>query len=1408
KLVQLVNNGAGSWTVTINAKIAGANVEPYGYTATGTTLKAVLSTWFEFSDGADVYLTEIRGVAMPPAEMYGTKIVDKAIDGFAESTAKVIPEGFEKVYYLENVAAGVTFADVGIAGYEEVRFYLSLTGGYFAIKGWGAYAQNLEFLDAWKLVQLVNNGDGTWTVTINAKIAGANVEPYSYTATGTTLKEVLSTWFSFSEGADVYLTEIRGEKGNPWGELIKAQILKNSTVADESNLPSSYENYQCVYTLTNLSMNSFVNLSLNTYAELRFMIKHDNFLMLDGYNRCFGNNDGKWIPVTLVNNGAGKWTITTDVPVYDVNNGWASLGRSYEMTGYTLKDLLGAWRSESTTAVVYVTELRGIEREMPVPEIPESFVELEPQSNPVLWGERVTDSALANAEIKAETAPVGYELVSYKSALNKGDFASVDVSAYTELRFAIKSTNGNGWILFGDWTYFVHTPNEWVTVYLNKQVDSTWRMSVSANVANGKPSPTEYTAKYSGSSLQEILADWYNDASADFYVTELRGSKEEVYVTTDLAFMESPTLTEEAAPSGFSKVYSTAGGFTTDNVSSYKELYFAFKHSGYFLIEGWNGYVDAPNDWVYMSLFNNGDGTWKVVFEGIKADEGQGVVYLGSAMNGYEFGRHERYEKIYNGSTLSEIFASCTPTGSTVFTEIKALKEVEESEAGMKISNLVFTQVVATDGESVPTGYDNVYLKNGLAKGDFATVDISEYAEVNFMFKSNGYVQFDDAWAKYVDSRNWVSVHLENTGNGSEWDVYVNDEFTYTCAGTTLNEVLALWHSDYTTEPFQMYVTDLRGIAGGYTIDKVRSIVMSKSDALVADNVSAARALAAEIKALTGKELLIEYYDDVNMLEADGRYLVLGSFALEMGAIEDGLEMETGYKLQRIGNNVCMFGISEYGHLNAVYGFLKEYFGLVYYTDTVNSHVDAPEDAKIGMRETIIFNPNIEYNWIIDGIAKDKDMYADRLGMVELGIGGNGWHNFLTIVSEEEYGASGTVAQHAEWFVTRNSNRTLDITTEENRAGIAAVVAEKFAEQINSSSLKRVQFSAPDFVDASLNTSDYVKLMNKVAEALNPMISRKVELILLAYNSTMEVPQDATLESYENVMLSVMVAPVEYNYYYDFNNDVSYMNDSTKTNLWFYEQIEKWSNVLKDGSLYFWNYSVFFDNYFVPLDTITNMQSKYQALADAGVAVIYDLGMYNDDVGTDWTALKLYLKAELGKNVNAKVDALIESFMKAYYGEAAAPYMLQLLNAQQAHYATIANKIPAGNVVRSKLFNKSLWGGDTNDMLVTWYGYIQSALNVTTDKTLRERIHVEGLSIRYLNSAVYATVNAFGVVTDVADLTVTYAANETTGLDDMSKVIADAKALGIDRFAESKGWICNESYAEKNPVDGVIDNLA
>ena len=125
-------------------------------------------------------------------------------------------------------------------------------------------------------------------------------------------------------------------------------------------------------------------------------------------------------------------------------------------------------------------------------------------------------------------------------------------------------------------------------------------------------------------------------------------------------------------------------------------------------------------------------------------------------------------------------------------------------------------------------------------------------------------------------------------------------------------------------------------------------------------------------------------------------------------------------------------------------------------------------------------------------------------------------------------------------------------------------------------------------------------------------------------------------------------------------------------------------------------------------------------------------------------------------------------------------------------------------MTRDSLFNKSYWGtSSSNAMLTEWYGYIQSALNATTDATLKARIQKESLTIRYLNQVLfnYSGTKKTLTVTTVAGSTVT---------DSLSQIITDAKALGITRFAEGQGWVCNDGtiIGTNNLKDGVIDNLA
>ena len=1115
--------------------------------------------------------------------------------------------------------------------------------------------------------------------------------------------------------------------------------------------------------------------SISGYTSVRFAAKMSGYFLLKSDWSIYSDaND--WMQVTMDKQEDGTWTITVDGPIFN-GSAWVN---SYQKTDVTATTLAEAMSFVSYGYTTYATEVYGIAEE---------------SSN--LDSFEVVGSAMSGTTVaEGETAPEGFTKVSTRTiaAADKGSvFADVDVSEYSELTFAFKSSS---WMLFDGWAKYTHQPDVWVTVLLVNNFDNTWTVTASGS---------SHTLTYTGTTLKTILQNWYNDGSATFYTTELVGFKPAVpksepygIIIDDCVVTTSATLDETAtAPNGFEYVYALSGAFTktgksTTDISNYSEIRFGVKATKYFLINGWTIYFkESYTDWATVVIVNNGNNAWTV---SVYAD-----VFI---MDGSQV--HNPYVVEYTGTSVNEILAKWESSGSTVYvTELRGVKSGIKSD--VKVSNLICDVAYATTDVTAPAGYDQVYRKDGLEKGDFATIDLSSYSEVNFQIQSSSWILYG-SWAGYVQTPNkWIAVRLVKQA-GNSWSVFVNgtEEKTLTYTGTTLNEVLVNWYND---KDATFYMTELRGVHGTYEASQIKAIAMAKSDKTT-QTKKAALELSNIIKELTGVELLIEYYDNPSELDANRIYLVLGTLAAsEVDA--DLLTTETGYIMKKVGNHVVLYATTSDGMYNAAYGFLNTYFGVEFYTDGVMTYTD--DNPIIGGAETVVFNPSIEYAWAVDGLltdGADNDYnwaYVNRLGYSNLyaQIGGGTWHNFLTVISEEKYGESGTVTQNPEWFVTRKDADNQSFTTL-NIAGygdaIAVAVANEFAALINQNSTIDVwQFSAPDRNDAAFTSNDYVAFMNKVAANLNGQISRKVNLMLLAYNSTFAAPTTA-LAPQTNVGFTVMVAPIGMNYYYGFDN-TTFTDSNGHTNAWYLEQITAWGD--KADELFVWNYSVYFDNYFVPLDTITNMQSKYQAYVNAGATGIYDQGS-GEANATDWAELKVYLKAELAKNVNADVDALIESFMKAYYGEAAAPYMLQLLNAQQSHYATIADAMRGGHMTRDSLFDKSYWGtSSSNAMLTEWYGYIQSALNATSDATLKARIHKEGLTIRYLNQVLfnYSGTKKTLTVTTVAG------ANAT---DSLEQIITDAKALGITRFAEGQAWICNDGtfLGTNNLVDGAIDNLA
>ena len=805
------------------------------------------------------------------------------------------------------------------------------------------------------------------------------------------------------------------------------------------------------------------------------------------------------------------------------------------------------------------------------------------------------------------------------------------------------------------------------------------------------------------------------------------------------------------------------------------------------LLNGWAAYIHQPGKWVSVVMEQTEKETWRV------------TAYATTNVSQNEVCTTcDPYVVTCQGTTLKEILKDWyndVETAEFYVTDLRGVKSPEVRDRNTdKVSNLVFSEVYRTAGETVPDGFENVYLKKGLLMGDFSEKDLSAYGVLGFMIKPSGKILVNDTVITPTGA--WLPVLLVRTENGL-WNVQVDGRTIGTFGGNSLSRILADWRAQ--DSDFFMYVTDLRGTLGSLKTARIKAIAMTLSDKSDEYMRKAAERLATELKKITGVELLIEYHDDITTFDSNKNYIVIGSLANRLGLTKSGITNETGYKINVLMGQLCLYSPTGYGMMNAVYGLLETYFGLTYYTDTVYDYTNA--DPRLGSKGEVIVNHDFTYTWAVDGtVTKGENGdynqdYLNRLGFTNAyeNLGG-GWHNLTTLVSEEKYGANGTVAKHPEWFVTRGSDpafTTLDLGNYGDE--IAVVAANELAALIQESNVSRWQISAPDYKDETLTSDIYVAFMNKVAANLEEKTDRKIELMLLAYLSTFAAPS-IDLAPNDMVSFSVMVAPIGCNYYYGFDND-TFKDTDGRTNKWYYEQIKAWSQ--KTDSLYVWNYSAVFDNYFVPLDTITNMQSRYKAYKEAGISIIHDQGV-SEAVAPDWNALKIYLKSELAKNVNTDVDALIDRFMIAYYGEAAAPFMKQLLLAEKAHYAKIAGNMRGGHMTRDSLFKKSLWDKDT---LATWYGYIESALNVTTNETLRNRIQTEALTIRYLRQVLHTSlIDKFSVI-PVGSTTATN--------DSLSTIIADAKTLGITRFAEGYGWICNDGnpFGVDNLVDGTIDNL-
>lgn len=800
-------------------------------------------------------------------------------------------------------------------------------------------------------------------------------------------------------------------------------------------------------------------------------------------------------------------------------------------------------------------------------------------------------------------------------------------------------------------------------------------------------------------------------------------------------------------------------------------------------------------------------------------------------------------KKVNEGSGATFVpTATTTDDGYTIeYKNVVWLDSVGGDE--VDLSSVTKDMTVYFGGEKI------TYIKVGKysdASGYKRIVDLNKYiiadenGNIEFKIRLNG---TNGSSFIIYEKTTWTDSEFGQWIDGNEWwtvkgNAVAKSVTTYKPNGEVAASKV---FNDYNAETMSIFLNcdvDLAAVSGKKKLEITNVAVLNKyAPSTTSQNEDdrvykyAVEELIGLYSELTGTTLEVNYVNSASELDANKKYFVLGSaLAEENGLSRDGLTTDTGYIIKKKSGNVYLYGKTGYGTLNALYGAFSQAFGLEFYTDTVYTY-DSGEFGYDKIEDTV-FNPSIDYNWasgemeyIPSGEVNPNVNYQHRLGYVNSWqIIGGGYHNFFEVLPKETYKAA-----HPDWYTTATnpggeSFDTLSLAygleaadNDVMATAVADYVYDYITEQKNNHVEKSMfVFGQPDnwgwsnssYSQAIKNrygaySAEYILFMNKVAKILDEKytIGRRLQLALLAYNATLETPtysEDLKFYNGDEVYMGVIFAPIESNLYLRLDspaNGYSEHNESNdgyaeiygKTNQYYYNQLLSWKRFLNGGELSVFYYSAHYDNYFVPLDSVTNMGQKYKFFADNGVKHIYNLGQAGDDVHTDWYALKTYMGKKYAENASrTDADGLILNFCKAYYG-AAGEIMYELYKAEVAQYKVASDywinqkgaDPTGGHLIRGYLFNRNCWGGNA-DLLLDWYKKIENALaTVESGSEYYNRIKIEGLNIRYLLAGVFG--------------------NTTKG--SMSDISADAKSLGIDIFAEGSAYTSDGKYGQSGKIE-------
>lgn len=530
---------------------------------------------------------------------------------------------------------------------------------------------------------------------------------------------------------------------------------------------------------------------------------------------------------------------------------------------------------------------------------------------------------------------------------------------------------------------------------------------------------------------------------------------------------------------------------------------------------------------------------------------------------------------------------------------------------------------------------------------------------------------------------------------------------------------------------------------------------------------------ASEYEVFAAEELkeFLHTVSDVNavIIEEHGRYL--SKPFISVGATEffedvNGIDLlnevgEDGYRIISSNDSAYICGGAGQGTIFGVYRFLKEFFNLKIYTETVYTYDFKPfnlssrdiiEKPDIPMRALGIYPVHLEKRE--PDMGSKRYCYRMRLRQIDEGWGINN-HCYFRVLPPSKYRKD-----HPEWYsknckqlcLTNDSARAeyvknmkeIILSTPED--SLYMIGMEDTLEQCDCPKCKEI-------IDKYGYSSLTLSFCNAVAKELNAWLKkeypkRKVYFFTFAYVWAIEPPVkkcgkgykllDENLKIEEN--LGVLIAPLYTSTNYHWNDERAM--EALTTNYYgkripLVDIFNGWRAVVNHIAV--WSYNHNFSEYMAPMPMWNGLKENFNYFKELGAIHVFM------EAGTDercnFSEMKIFVCSNLMWNTNLSQDDLIKEFMSVYFKGAEgelyeyftdihkhAEWLKETFNREMIFVQF--DDEPNKRLLEKRFFPK--------DVLLKWLDLFRKALSYRLDDQVIERVKLESLPVIFTLLYFYA----------------------------------------------------------------------